>query len=56
MVFRYSHKPDEFRYLLESAAVAIGIALLFISWAIFNRTSVPVERYEHELHQQPPEE
>ena len=53
MVFRYSHKPDEFNYLLQAAAVAVGIALLFASWAIYNRTSVPVERYEHELVGQP---
>ncbi|OPY26053.1 MAG: hypothetical protein A4E28_02767 [Methanocella sp. PtaU1.Bin125] len=46
MVFRYSHKPTEFAYLFEAAAVAVGIALLFIAWAFYNRTSVPVEQFE----------
>ncbi len=49
MVFRYSHKPDEFGFLLQASAVAIGIALVFIAWAIYNRTSIAVERHEHEL-------
>jgi hypothetical protein len=46
MVFRYSHKPDEFSYLYESAAVALGIALVFIAWSYFNKTSVGVEEWE----------
>lgn len=47
MVFRFSHKPDEFQYLIQAAAVAVGISLLFVSWAFYNKTSVPVEQYEH---------
>jgi hypothetical protein len=46
MVFRYSHKPDEFLYLYEAAAVAAGIALVFVAWAYFNKTSVGVEEWE----------
>jgi len=46
MVFRYSHKPDEFLYLYEAAAVAAGIALVFVAWAYFNKTSVSVEEWE----------
>lgn len=49
MVFRYSHKPDEFVYLYEAAAVAAGVAFLFGAWALYNRTSVTVEKFEHEL-------
>lgn len=46
MVFRYSHKPDEFMYMYEAAAVAAGIALVFVAWAYFNKTSVSVEEWE----------
>lgn len=49
MVFRYSHKPDEFHFLLQASLVAIGISALFIAWAVYNRTSVPVEKFEHEI-------
>lgn len=48
MVFRFSHKPNEFIYLYEAAAVALGAALLFIAWALYNWTSVAVEKHEHE--------
>jgi hypothetical protein len=48
MVFRFSHKPDEFIYLYEAAAVALGASLLFIAWALYNWTSVAVEKHEHE--------
>ncbi|HEY3273229.1 MAG TPA: hypothetical protein VGJ92_05670 [Methanocella sp.] len=48
MVFRFSHKPDEFVYLYEAAAVALGAALLFVAWALYNWTSVAVEKHEHE--------
>jgi hypothetical protein len=48
MVFRFSHKPDEFIYLYEAAAVALGAALLFVAWAFYNWTSVAVERHEHD--------
>ncbi len=48
MVFRFSHKPDEFVYLYEAAAVAFGAALLFLAWAFYNWTSVAVEKHEHE--------
>lgn len=48
MVFRFSHKPDEFIYLYESAAVAFGASLLFASWALYNWTSVAVEKHERE--------
>lgn len=47
MVFRYSHKPDEFSFLLQASAVAIGIALLFTAWAVFNLISVAVEQHEY---------
>ncbi len=53
MVFRYSHKPSEFGYMFEAAAVALGIAALFLAWAYYNRTSVPIEQYEHEICDQP---
>lgn len=49
MVFRYSHKTDEFAYLVNAAAVAIGVAAIFIAWAIFNKDSVPVEKIEHDI-------
>ena len=49
MVFRYSHKPDEFHFLLQAALVAAGIAALFAAWAYYNRMSVPVEQFEHGL-------
>ncbi len=49
MVFRYSHKPNEFIYLVNAAAVAIGVAAVFVAWAIFNRYSVPVEKIEHDI-------
>lgn len=49
MVFRYSHKPDEFVFLYAAAAVAIGVSALFISWAIFNRLSIYIEKWDHEL-------
>jgi hypothetical protein len=48
MVFRFSHKPDEFVYLYEAAAVAFGVGLLFIAWAVYNWTSVAVEKHENE--------
>lgn len=48
MVFRFSHKPDEFVYLYEAAAVALGAGLLFIAWAVYNWTSVAVEKHENE--------
>jgi len=47
MVFRFSHKADEFVYLLQSAAVAAGIALVFVAWSYFNKTSVGVEEWEN---------
>jgi hypothetical protein len=46
MVFRYSHKPDEFSYLYQSGVVAAGIALVFVAWSYFNKTSVGVEEWE----------
>ncbi len=46
MVFRYSHRASEFNFLYNAAAVAVGIALVFTSWAIFNRVSVRVEEWE----------
>lgn len=46
MVFRFSHKADEFVYLYEAAAVAAGAALLFLAWALYNWTSVAVEKHE----------
>jgi len=49
MVFRYSHKPDEYIFLFESAAVAAGIAVIFIAWSYFNTTSVRVEEWEDRL-------
>ncbi|MCD1295148.1 hypothetical protein CUJ83_09070 [Methanocella sp. CWC-04] len=49
MVFRYAHKPDEFAYLTNSAAVAIGIAAIFIAWSYYNKTSLPAEVMEHEI-------
>jgi hypothetical protein len=49
MVFRFSHKNDEFTYLYEAAAVALGVALLFVAWAFYNWTSVAVEKHEHEI-------
>lgn len=49
MVFRYSHKTDEFAYLANAAAVAIGVAAIFVAWAIFNKYSVPVEKIEHDI-------
>jgi hypothetical protein len=49
MVFRYSHKADEFSYLFESAAVAIGIAVVFVAWSYYNKTSVAVEEWENKL-------
>jgi hypothetical protein len=48
MVFRFSHKPDEFVYLYEAAAVALGAALLFVAWALYNWTSVAVEKHEQQ--------
>ncbi len=48
MVFRFSHKPDEFVYLYEAAAVAFGVALLFLAWAFYHWTSVAVEKHENE--------
>jgi hypothetical protein len=48
MVFRFSHKPDEFVFLYEAAAVAFGVALLFIAWSLYNWTSVAVEKHENE--------
>ena len=55
MVFRFSHKADEFIFLLQSAAVAAGIALVFVAWAYFNRTSVGVEAWENKVPSSPPE-
>jgi hypothetical protein len=52
MVFRYSHKTDEFTFLFESAAVAAGIGIVFVAWSYFNRTSVDVEKWED---QSPPD-
>jgi hypothetical protein len=49
MVFRFSHKTDEFTYLYEAAAVALGVSLLFVAWAVYNWTSVCVEKHEHEI-------
>jgi uncharacterized membrane protein len=49
MVFRYSHKPSEFGYMIEAAAVAVGIALIFFAWAYYNKTSVAVEEFEKEV-------
>ncbi len=49
MVFRYSHKADEFIYLFQSSAVAAGIALVFIAWSYFNKTSVSVEEWEEKV-------
>jgi hypothetical protein len=46
MVFRYSHRASEFNFLYNASAVAAGIALVFTSWAIFNRISVRVEEWE----------
>lgn len=48
MVFRYSHKADEFIFLYESAAVALGIAVVFVAWAYYNRSSVAVEKWEEQ--------
>lgn len=52
MVFRFSHKPDEFAYLYEAVAVAFGVALLFIAWSFYNWTSVAVEKHENEFRAQ----
>jgi hypothetical protein len=49
MVFRYSHKADEFTFLFESAAVAFGIAIVFIAWSYYNKTSVDVEEWEYQV-------
>jgi uncharacterized membrane protein len=49
MVFRFSHDPEEFSYLLQSAAVAVGIALMFASWAYFNKISESTERWERKI-------
>jgi hypothetical protein len=49
MVFRFSHDPEEFSYLLESAAVAVGIALIFTSWAYFNKISESTEKWERKI-------
>ena len=46
MVFRYSHKTGEFVFLFESAAVAVGIGVVFVAWSYFNRSSVDVEKWE----------
>ena len=46
MVFRYSHKPDEFVFLYEAAAVAVGISVVFVAWSYFNKSSVDVEKWE----------
>ncbi len=49
MVFRYSHKTDEFTFLFESAAVALGIAVVFVAWAYYNKSSVVVEKWEEQV-------
>lgn len=48
MVFRFSHQPDEFVYLYEASAVALGAAVLFLAWGLYNWTSIIVERHERE--------
>ena len=55
MVFRFSHKSDEFMFLLQSAAVAAGIALVFVAWSYFNKTSVGVEEWEDKQPSSQPE-
>ncbi len=49
MVFRYSHNPKEFGFLWQSAAVAAGIALVFIAWSYINTTSVVAEEWENRV-------
>lgn len=49
MVFRFSHNPSEYYYMFESAAVAAGIALIFISWAYFNKISESTEKWERQI-------
>ena len=49
MVFRFSHNPVEYPYMFESAAVAIGIALIFVSWAYFNKVSESTEKWERKI-------
>jgi hypothetical protein len=43
MVFRYSHKADEFGFLYNAAAVGIAAAALLVAWAYFNRMSARLE-------------
>ncbi|MGA9139246.1 MAG: hypothetical protein WBZ29_03420 [Methanocella sp.] len=49
MVFRFSHNPVEYVYMFESAAVAVGIALIFASWAYFNKISEGTEKWERKI-------
>ncbi len=56
MVFRYSHKTDEFTFLFESAAVALGIAVVFVAWAYYNKSSIVVEKWEEQVPSQSTEE
>lgn len=49
MVFRFSHNPEEYIYLFESAAVAVGIALIYASWAYFNKISESTEKWERQI-------
>jgi hypothetical protein len=49
MVFRFSHNPEEYIYLFESAAVAVGIALIYVSWAYFNKISESTEKWERQI-------
>jgi hypothetical protein len=53
MVFRYSHKPNEFGFLINAAVVAMGVAAVFIAWSVFNWTSVPVEQHEDSIADKP---
>ncbi len=41
-------EADEFVYLYEAAAVALGASVLFGMWALYNWTSIAVEKHEHQ--------